>query len=53
MWLQVAGLKQGSLVVPLAAAMGFWRQAAVFPAADLYEVPHDMPIEAAATLCIK
>jgi NADPH:quinone reductase-like Zn-dependent oxidoreductase len=50
---QVAGLKPGNRVVPLAPAAGTWRSGGVFRAADWHAVPPGLPDAAAATLCIK
>ncbi|KAK9798191.1 hypothetical protein WJX73_001817 [Symbiochloris irregularis] len=49
---QVQSLKVGQWVVPLRTAPGTWREAALFQAADCHAVPSDLPLEAAATLCI-
>ena len=51
-WMQ-ADLPNGSLVVPLGAGAGTWRQSAVFDATALHKLPSDLPVEAAATMCIK
>lgn len=49
---KVSGLSAGDHVVPLASALGTWRSAGVFRAADWHKVPRDLPIAAAATLTI-
>lgn len=51
-FLQVT-LANGTLVVPLLAGAGTWRQSAVFDAAALYAIPDDIAVEAAATMSIK
>lgn len=51
--LQVKGLEVGNHVVPILAGAGTWRQSATFAADALHAVPADLPIEAAATMCIK
>ena len=50
---QVKGLEVGNHVVPILAGAGTWRQRATFAADALHAVPTDLPIEAAATMCIK
>ncbi|KAL3151654.1 hypothetical protein ABBQ38_012642 [Trebouxia sp. C0009 RCD-2024] len=45
-------LKKGSMVVPLLAGAGTWRQSAIFDAADLHVIPDDISIEQAATMSI-
>lgn len=45
-------LTRGSMVVPLLAGAGTWRQSAVFDAADLHVIPDDISIEKAATMSI-
>jgi NADPH:quinone reductase-like Zn-dependent oxidoreductase len=50
---QVSNLVPGDHVVPLASALGTWRSAGVFKAADWHKIPQDLPIAAAATLTIK
>lgn len=49
---QVTGIKAGDWVVPLGPAQGTWRSVGVFEASQWHPVPKDMPLEAAATLCI-
>lgn len=39
-------------MVPLGAGAGTWRQSAVFDATALHKLPSDLPVEAAATMCI-
>ena len=51
--LQVQHLAPGDHAVPLASALGTWRQRGVFAAADWHRVPHQLPLAAAATLCVK
>lgn len=52
-FLQVNNLKVGDQVVLLSAGSGTWRQRATFAADALHAVPRNLPIEAAATMCIK
>jgi hypothetical protein len=49
---QVSGLRPGDWVVPLEAAQGTWRSLGNFKAGAWHKVPKDMPLAAAATLCI-
>lgn len=46
-------LTKDSMVVPLLAGAGTWRQSAVFDAKDLHVVPDDITIEHAATMSVK
>ena len=51
---QVQGVREGDWVVPLQACMGTWRQHGVFPASAFHRIaPECIPVEAAASLCIK
>ena len=43
----------GDWVVPLVSCQGTWRTHGVFSASAFHRVPNTLPIEAAATLCIK
>ncbi|KAK9806305.1 hypothetical protein WJX72_009439 [[Myrmecia] bisecta] len=49
---QVQGLKEGDWVVPLVPGLGMWRQRGTFQATALHRVPSDLPLGAAATMCI-
>eukprot|EP00882_Tetradesmus_deserticola_P011593 GHRQ01012265.1.p1 GENE.GHRQ01012265.1~~GHRQ01012265.1.p1 ORF type:complete len:243 (+),score=47.61 GHRQ01012265.1:122-850(+) len=49
---KVTGLSVGDHVVPLASALGTWRSAGVFKAADWHRIPKNLPVNAAATLTI-
>jgi hypothetical protein len=50
---QVHGLQPGDMVVPIQGAQGTWRSGGVFEAAAWHKVPAQLPLAAAATLCIK
>ncbi|MEW5302845.1 MAG: hypothetical protein WDW36_005588 [Sanguina aurantia] len=43
----------GDIVVPLLPALGTWRRMGTYPAANFHVLPPTLPLEAAATLCIK
>lgn len=51
--MQVHGLLEGDHVVALEAGQGTWRERGIHDAHNLHRVPREMPLEAAATLCIK
>ena len=47
------GFSPGDLAVPLESSQGTWRQQGVFPASAWFRLPAELPLAAAATLCIK
>lgn len=51
--LQVTSHLLGDIVVPLLPALGTWRRMGTYPAANFHVLPPTLPLEAAATLCIK
>ena len=51
--MQASSLQVGDWVVPLEPALGTWRERGVFKAAHFHRVPKDIPLDEAATLCIK
>lgn len=50
---QVTGLAEGDWVIPRKTGLGWWRSHAVFPADALKAIPSDIPLEVAASLCVK
>ncbi|KAF5834789.1 chaperonin 10-like protein [Dunaliella salina] len=49
---KVSGFSVGDRVVPIHPGQGTWRTGGVFNAKHFWRVPRDLPLEAAATLCI-
>jgi NADPH:quinone reductase-like Zn-dependent oxidoreductase len=52
-WQQVTGFTSGDWVIPRKMGLGWWRSCGVFPADTLKKVPSDLPLDVAASLCVK